>query len=198
MKKLILFISIITFTFSAFATRDTVRNNGFTFSPDSISINVGDTVIWILDNMHNVVEVDSSTWASNGNTSNNGFTQPFGGGSEVFNTAGKYFYVCSPHASGAMKGIVTVLPSSTSIPEEQLNSEFSFYPNPAREQLTVEIPLGESFDLLEITNELGQVVYSDQITSKKETVNLSQFTQGIYFVNLRNGDAILTRKLIVE
>ena len=97
-----------------------------------------------------------------------------------------------------MKGIIRVLPNTTSIPEEKLAAQFSFYPNPATETLTVEIPLNENIELLEITNELGQVVYSNQITSNKEIVNLSQFASGIYFINLRNSDAILTRKLIVE
>ena len=198
MKKLILFISILTITSSAFATIIEVKNNGNNFTPDSISITVGDTVEWDITISHNVVEIDSATYVSNGTTSNGGFTLPLGGGRQVFSTAGTYYYNCTPHASLGMKGIITVSPSSTSISEEQLASQFSFYPNPASEQLTVEIPKEEDFDLLEITNELGQVVYLNQITSKKEIVNLSQFAQGIYFVNLKNGDAILTRKLIVE
>ena len=198
MKKLILFISILTVTTSAFATIDTIRNSGFTFTPDSIAINAGDTVFWDIVSNHNVVEVDSTTWASNGNTSNSGFTQPFGGGTEVFSTAGKYFYVCSPHASSSMKGIITVLPNTTSIPEEQLENQFSFYPNPAQEQLTVEVPQNGSYELLEIANQLGQIVYSQQLTSKKELISLSGFASGVYFINLRNGEAILTRKLIIE
>ncbi|MEQ8625239.1 MAG: T9SS type A sorting domain-containing protein [Vicingaceae bacterium] len=198
MKKLILYLSIITFTSSGFAAIDTVTNFGNTFTPASITIAVGDTVFWDISLSHNVVEVDSATYASNGTTSNGGYTLPFGGGSQEFNTEGTYYYVCTPHASIGMKGIIRVVPNSTSISEEKLASQFSFYPNPAKEQLTIEIPLNKDFELLEITNELGQVVYSNQITSKKVTVDLSQFSQGIYLVNLRSGDAILTRKLIVE
>ena len=88
MKKLILFISIITFTSSAFATIETVKNNGNTYTPASITITAGDTVFWDISLSHDVVEVDSSTYATNGTTSNGGFTLPFGGGSQVFTTEG--------------------------------------------------------------------------------------------------------------
>ena len=198
MKKLILFISILIVTTAVFAAKDTVRNSGFRYTPDSISITVGDTVVWVIGNSHNADEVDSTTWASNGSTSNNGFSVAFGGGSQVFNTAGKYFYVCTPHASLSMKGIINVLPSTTSIAEEQLESQFSFYPNPAQDQITLELPERGNFRSLEIINQLGQIVYSKELVAKKVRLNLNQFESGIYFIKLRNGEAVLTRKLVIE
>ena len=198
MKKLVLIISVLLFTSVAFAAKDTIRNNGLRYTPDSISIFEGDTVVWIIFNSHDAVEVDSTTWAANGATSNNGFSIPFGGGSHVFNTAGKYFYVCTPHAGLSMKGIITVLPNTTSIPEEQLKKLFSFYPNPAKDQLTVKIPQFNDYELLEVVNPLGQIVYSKTIRLNKELIDLSGFMSGVYFINLRSEEAIFTQKLIVE
>ncbi len=87
----------------------TVTNQNFTFSPDSVEVQPGDTVTWTLANIHNVVEVTKETWDANGNTpKTGGFSLPFGGGNFTFTTAGTYYYVCSPHAGQGMKGKITV------------------------------------------------------------------------------------------
>lgn len=85
-----------------------VTNSGTSFSPANLTVQVGDTVVWDLENFHNVVEVDLATYNANGNSSNGGFSLPFGGGSYIFNSADTYYYVCSPHAEFGMKGTVTV------------------------------------------------------------------------------------------
>lgn len=85
-----------------------ITNSGFSFSPAVININLGDTVNFVLEPMHNAVEVSEATWSANGNTSNGGFSIPFGGGILVPDQAKIYYYVCSPHASIGMKGIIRV------------------------------------------------------------------------------------------
>ncbi|MAT39452.1 MAG: hypothetical protein CL946_07590 [Ectothiorhodospiraceae bacterium] len=100
---------------SGFATTHIITNSGFTFSPDDITINVGDTVTWNIGGAHNVVEVSQATWNSNGNTPlSGGFSHGFGGGTTVFSTAGTHWYVCSPHASSGMKGKITVVQTTIS------------------------------------------------------------------------------------
>ena len=86
----------------------TVVNAGFTFSPATLNVNAGDTITFSLAGIHNVVEVDQATWNANGNTSNGGFTLPFGGGTLVLIDPGTYYYVCQPHASQGMKGMIIV------------------------------------------------------------------------------------------
>ncbi len=92
----------------AYATTHTVTTPGFSFSPAALTVNVGDTVVFAIDPAHNVVEVSQTTWNNNGNTSNGGFTLPFGGGTLVMGTLGTYYYVCAPHASMGMKATITV------------------------------------------------------------------------------------------
>jgi plastocyanin len=91
------------------AASHTVRSQGFEFLPDSIEIRPGDTVTWVLDISHNVVEVTEDTYKAKGNIpKQNGFSLPFGGGSIKFDTPGTYYYVCTPHASMGMRGKVVV------------------------------------------------------------------------------------------
>ena len=71
---------------------------GMTFSPDSITINVLDTVFFSGLGYHDATEVDEATYLANGSVSNGGFaylTDSF----HVFTEPGTYYYVCTPHAS---------------------------------------------------------------------------------------------------
>ncbi|MGQ8335778.1 T9SS type A sorting domain-containing protein [Sunxiuqinia sp. A32] len=82
-----------------------VTNNQF--SPSSLTINVGDKVIWTnTEGSHNV-NGTTANFASNpesfGNDVSTGWTFEY-----TFNTAGSYQYQCDPHASLGMTGAITV------------------------------------------------------------------------------------------
>ncbi len=98
----------IALSLSSSATVDTVKSPGFTFSPDSLRIAVGDTVVFAISGMHNAVEVSHPTWLANDTTSNGGFRVPFGGGSLVLTDTGVHYYVCQVHVSINMKGRIFV------------------------------------------------------------------------------------------
>lgn len=85
-----------------------VISDGFTFSPSTITVDSSDTVRFVLDPMHNVREVDSTTWAADDTVSNGGFELPFGGGEVVLSVPGTLRYVCVPHAVVSMKGTIIV------------------------------------------------------------------------------------------
>src|SRR5687768_242240 len=85
---------------AAQAVTFSVSASGFSFNPQVVNINVGDTVIWSdLDGgFHNVA-------AENGS-----FRSPEGANtfSHTFNSAGSFDYVCEPHALYGMIGTVNV------------------------------------------------------------------------------------------
>jgi len=86
-------------------TSYTIKTIGSTFSPDTIICDVGDTINFILGGYHNAVEVSNSTWLAGGTTSNGGFS--FGAtGQYIANTAQTYYYVCQPHVTSGMKGVI--------------------------------------------------------------------------------------------
>ena len=110
---LILFFSTIAIT--VFSNTINITNAGFTFTPDDITINVGDTVVWQIGGTHNVVEVNEDTWTAGGTVSNGGFQTPFGGGQVVFPTTGTFYYVCQPHVGLGMKAKLTVSGGNPSV-----------------------------------------------------------------------------------
>ena len=132
MKKFILFgaFALIVSGFASGASV-TITNSGFTFSPDLVNINIGDTVNFQLGGIHNVIEVDEITWNANGNSPiDGGFSLPLGGGQLTGLTAGTHFYVCGPHASLGMKGKI-IVNASSGIGENGTSKKlFSIYPNP--------------------------------------------------------------------
>eukprot|EP01137_Pigoraptor_chileana_P009234 Opistho-2@57181 len=78
------------------------------FSPSSVTINVGDTVQWTwATGTHNVIQVPNSGSCS---PSSGGFassTQSSGTFSHTFNQAGTFVYVCTLHC-GSMEAQITV------------------------------------------------------------------------------------------
>ena len=99
---------LLALPLSLFGTTHLIVSSGFSFSPNSITVNSGDTVHFALAGIHNAVEVSLTTWNANDTTSNGGFRLPFGGGTTVMTAAGTHYYVCQAHASMGMKGMIIV------------------------------------------------------------------------------------------
>jgi hypothetical protein len=84
---------------------------------------------------------------------------------------------------------------STSVDVAKMDQkQFGFYPNPAHGSLTIENPKNEKQGL-RISNELGQVVRYEFLDSGKNTIDLTDMSSGIYFIQL--GDSKV-EKLIVN
>jgi len=70
--------------------------------------------------------------------------------------------------------------------------DFSIYPNPASDALTVESPTVEKVRL-EILNTLGQVVYENQMI-KTLTIDLSNYEKGVYVIRLTNDKQVTSKQ----
>src|SRR5664280_1325967 len=139
MKKLIISLFLVSFGTAVFCTTWTITNSGFAFTPSTITITSGDDVSFVLESMHNAIEVSQATWDVNGNTPlSGGFSVAFAGGSVLPAklTVGTHWYVCSPHASLGMKGTI-IVSTSTVIKENQEQINILVYPNPSSDFITV-------------------------------------------------------------
>ena len=128
-------IVLIVCACSSQATIHTVTSPGFTFSPSTLTIELGDTVLFSIGGTHTVVEVSQTTWNANGNTQlPGGFSRGSGGGTVVITTTGVHYYVCGVHNLSGMKGTITVNPVTDVQPvTDRTPSRFSLsrnYPNP--------------------------------------------------------------------
>jgi len=198
-----LLLALCLISITGFCTKWTVTNSGFTFSPDTLTIALGDSVFFNIASAHNVVEVSQSTWNANGNTPLPGFSLPFGGGLllPAQLTLGTHYYVCSPHASSGMKGTIIVYDSTTTgIPDIPLQTSFSVFPNPSNG--TVWLTVGKLQSPgncnLRIYDIKGKMVYETKVNETISSIDLSELTNGVYLIRLFNGKAILTRKIVIQ
>lgn len=88
--------------------------------------------------------------------------------------------------------------------EDQSNlTELSYYPNPAKDVVTVSFSTEEPQNIkCAIVDVTGKVVYQEMIEHQggmfNKTLNISDFAQGIYFINLTTKTGKAGGKLIVQ
>lgn len=83
--------------------------------------------------------------------------------------------------------------------EEELfvNEAFQLYPNPVSDQLHI-VVAGEDAGQVEIYNSMGAIVYAKHAVAGDFQINTSGFHTGLYHVQFRQGDTLLSKKLIVQ
>ncbi len=184
--KILLAVFFLVVNLPVFATVWKITNSGYTYTPNAITINHGDTVVFSIYGTHDVKEVSKATWDSNGNSLLYlGFTTPFGGGTLLPEKlkVGTHYYVCTPHASMGMKGTIIVMPL-TGIKENQLQAEVSVFPNPVMDNLNIGVASKMIGSRFVIADQTGRMVLSGRLENESTPLNISSFSPGMYFLQL--------------
>ena len=85
----------------------------------------------------------------------------------------------------------------TGIEEPTANSNSAVvYPNPATDKITIESK--NIIDEVRIYNNMGKLVYSGEFNNDQIMVNTSTYITGMYIVQVRSGETVEVRKLIIE
>ncbi len=194
MKMFLLFLLlVVTVGMPARAATHQVTNSGYTFSPSTLTINAGDTVVFTLESIHNAVEVTQATWNAGGTTPlPGGFGVDFGGGTVVITQPGLHYYVCQNHAPYGMKATITVnavtgvAATGSGIPKAYVLHQS--YPNPFNPSTSIRYELpSESSVLIRVFNILGQPVATlvngiESAGEKQVRWDAGSSASGVYFV----------------
>lgn len=82
--------------------------------------------------------------------------------------------------------------------EDELNSNFSLYPNPTNDMLTIQ--LGETSNKptsVEIHDLTGKIVYQNSFSNKlTHDVNVEHFSSGMYFCKVKIGETVTHEKFV--
>jgi len=204
MKKILLFIVLTSLGTLGFSATHIISNSGTTFTPDAITITLGDVVDFTLGSSHDVLEVSKTTWDANGNTAlSGGFSTPFGGGSITVDklTVGIHYYVCKPHASIGMKGTITVL-DPTGLAENQLKDDIKVFPNPSNGNFQVQINNSQAAQKLNlgIYTVRGELVFAKSDIQQQNVTNIeiSDLPKGVYLMKLNGRKEFYSRKIVVQ
>lgn len=121
-------------------------------------------------------------------------------------TAAGSYYVKETNAAGCNKSSLSVIVTDSCRKGNELitNTEFNIYPNPARDQITIDMKfstvLNENVSI-QIINRLGQVVFqtTQELTSDQLNTTLilpAEIGSGIYSVHVITNDNSFTKSLV--
>lgn len=199
LKLLLSLIVVLTISSGAFAqTKHTVNVSNNIYSPSNLTINTGDTVVWINQQGFHNVNGTKTTYPNNpesfGNSTAQGWTF-----SHVFNTAGTYNYQCDPHVSFGMVGKIEV--TTTTGIESMISrmEQISVYPNPAKEKLYLSLANSENTDItLQIYNLSGTLLKNSTFLYSNSPVemDISNLKKGAYFIRVESSGAAQKVKFI--
>ena len=204
MKKIILFFLVAGFSLNSFSKTWQIVNSGITFSPSTLTIQQGDDVNFVLESMHDAVEVSQSVWNANGASPITGFSVAFGGGivSATELTPGTHYYVCVPHASLGMKGKI-IVQTVSGLNDPKTDNTVSVYPNPVIDHLNIQInfPQPGTFEvtLFDTQGKMvkGLIPKSQVSGAFSQSFNFSrQLAPGIYILKMTVGEVISYRKIV--
>ena len=112
-----------------------------------------------------------------------------------------YYYDIEPLDNHPVDGTVYKLTSSQTTSTknlEDLNAVVSVFPTLVDQTLIVDVASG--FDIktarVQVLNELGQIVLRQKLQDYRESIDLSKFSAGIYFVSIQTESGIATKKIV--
>jgi plastocyanin len=191
--KILLSIALLFIFISGYSIKWTVTNSGFSFSPATLTITEGDSVLFSLGSIHNAVEVSLASWnADEASPLAGGFDEPLGGGLVLPAqlSVGTHYYVCTVHvATTGMKGTI-IVNTSTGITDNYLQPDLQVYPNPAYNLLTVKSNDGLFGSDYTIYDQAGRQVLGGEITDETLYLDVSRLQTGIYFIQVTNKQRI--------
>jgi plastocyanin len=183
-----------------------------TFLPDTLTINVGDTILWnnVSSDVHTSTSGNPCTpdgiWESGFMFTGATFSLPF-------LTPGVFPYYCIPHCGDDMWGEITVLGVGV---EEEIRDQFSTSdftllqnkPNPFSSITEIQFSLARPTRVkVEIFNLTGQKIKTlaqgDMVSGfhslnwDGRDLNNKKAPNGIYFYSIKSGDFRLTRMMVM-
>lgn len=84
-----------------------------------------------------------------------------------------------------------------SIEELKSNIQITIYPNPSSDKIFFEWESSNDL-LIKIYNAIGQHIFTTKLSKKNNDINVSNFSNGLYFINVTDGNNTFVEKIIVE
>ncbi len=192
-KSLLLPVLVCFVCSSSFATKHNISVADFSFTPSSLTIPLGDTIVF---NWVNGTHTATSTSIPAGAAP---FDAPISSGSVILTyvptKVGSYAYICTPHSSMGMTGSFSVT-FPTSINQGNL-PVFSVSPNPARTNIQVQFSDYQSPTRISIINIIGKELYNGVYTGSVN-INVENLPDGVYFIKIETLKKSYIQKLIVS
>lgn len=120
-----------------------------------------------------------------------------GANGQTHTPEGQGFYSVSFTSEDGCKSFSSAYNFTLSLTEMDLMNTVSIYPNPSRNDVTINSDYTPISDIV-IYDQLGQVVFSSTVNGKQVVVPAAGFSVGLYLIQLSLGDSIVQRKFIKQ
>lgn len=203
LKNIVTYIFLFSSSIVFSQTTHDVTVQNFSFSPQSLTINVGDIVKWTnISGQHNVLADDGSF------TSGPAAPAPWEY-SHTFTAAGNNPYYCEPHGGpggSGMSGII-IVQNPVGVNDDKIvadNFELKQnYPNPFNPSTIINYSVASaSFINLKVYDILGNEI-AVLVNEEKQAgdyqidFDASELTGGVYFYQLTTNSFVDTKKMIL-
>jgi hypothetical protein len=93
---------------------------------------------------------------------------------------------------------VTIINTVLGIAPIQGGLNFSIYPNPAKTEVVIDLLNNYANAAISLKDILGQTLLSQSLTSAQVTLDLTPFTEGVYFIELTQAGKQTVKKLVIS
>ncbi|GIK59451.1 MAG: T9SS type A sorting domain-containing protein [Ignavibacteriota bacterium] len=197
-SKIFLLFFLLSAGFLYSQTTHNVAVQNFSFTPQYLTISVGDIVKWTnTSGSHNVRAEDNSFFSGPAAPAPWEFTH-------TFTTVDSFPYYCEPHQSMGMTGAIVVRNPVGVNDDETIVNQFKLeqnFPNPFNPSTIINysVPV-TAFVTLKVYDILGNEIAvlvneTKQAADYQINFNASELKSGIYFYQLRAGSLVETQKM---
>jgi plastocyanin len=187
--------AVIGVSTTALATIHTIHATGMMFSPNTLTIQLGDTVQWMwMDGFHTTtstsVPAGAVAWDEPLDANHTTYTY-------IPSVIGTYDFKCIPHESMGMLGSFTVTPPLGVKNISDINA--SVNPNPAKDVVRVTAKEKISnVQLFDISGRLVRTLQQTNATGSEQTYSVTGIASGTYFLQIQAGDKVAVQKLVIQ
>lgn len=88
----------------------------------------------------------------------------------------------------------------TNVPDTKLKTIVLLYPNPAKNQLNIELPYNNPINKIEVLSIQGEAQQTEQIkmSENKHSINTSQLANGVYIITIFAGELRHSQKITIQ
>ncbi len=202
--KFFLVFAFLLFVSTAYSTTWTVQAAGFSFTPSTVAVTVGDTVKWQwVEGIHTTTSTTIPAGAAAWNAPLDAVNTTY---KYVVTLPGMYNYICIPHQTFGMVGVINaspigIKPIGTSVPEAYNLSQN--FPNPFNPStnITFDLPKNTAVKLVvyNIIGEQSAVLFNGELNAGSYNADwdASSFPSGVYFYKLSTDDFSQTKRMIL-
>lgn len=199
MKKLFLLLTLLSSGITGYCTTWIISNTGWHFTPDTITITLGDSINFTIDSTHHVVEISQASWNLNDTTPLPGFSTPMGGGlvfpSQL--TLGTHWYICPEHFAEPMKAVIIVQNPTGIASLNTSKGQSIIYPNPFTNTITIDTNEESMVSIYTSSAEKIKSVLLKNIQLKNE-IDVSSLPSGIYLIQFVSAKQSFASKFVKQ